>query len=366
MTDFVPNFSTQQLLPPWVSIGAQSWVFVIKVPQKKLQDFLDSHFNCGAPDYAPYFYEAFDSPYGILRVTKHDDFRSDHVSKSDHHADLNQETNPGSQRLKKIDVNWSYPVKRYARSPDNIAYVDNTDANGERHPDIVWVEPMCFDNNSYTMFSSREIWGTEADMARICVEENERSMHIDVAMQGLETFTPKSISHLIGVMHIEMDTSVETEVWEIFEKHTGLAQFVGVMFSSIVLKGDVSPISNSEVNTLKQFRDVFNMKVAVYRAIIASQTDPTNVSDMKFYDGKNVKLDFMWSQTMAESLTDFFGLEKPVNAKKLRGHPGGSHKIDGKIVDWDLARIEKDVVLAASFTSDMRYEITKTLHTYGN
>lgn len=346
MTRFVPNFTTQQLLPPLVSIGARNWVFAIEVPHLCLQGFLDTHFNCGAPDMAPYHYESFDYPYGLLRVTKHDNFSSSHGGIE------------GSQTLRKIDVNWSYPVQRWKVSSGNIRY--------DRQ--IVWVEPMAFDNNSYTMFSSREIWGTEADMARICVEEEEHPnrMHIDVAIQGLQTFTPKSISHLIGVMHIEMDPEVTSELLTELEKHPGLAEFVGVLFSSIGLEGASHSNQNSEVNTLKQFRDVFNMRVAVYRAIIASRSNQTNVSNLEFYDGSKVELDFMWSQTMAEALNDFFDLHQQLDGKSVLGHPGGAHEIDGKKVDWGLPRLKKEVVLAASFTSDITYDVMGTLHTYGS
>lgn len=353
MTRFVPNFSTNEMLPPWVSIGARNWVFALKVKHKNLQGYLDSHFNCGAPDVAPFYYEAFEYPYGLLRVTKHDNFSSRHGERSDSLG-----AGPGMHTLSKIDMNWAYPVQRWRVSPDNFRY--------DRQ--VVWVEPMAFDNNSYSMFSSREIWGTEVDMARISlVEETHPSrLHVDVAMQGLQTFTPKSISHLIGVLHIEMDPEVSSDLLTELEKHPGLAEFMGVLFSSIGLKGSPNTIHNSEVNTLKQFRDVFNMQVAVYRAIIASRTNQSNVTDMVFYDGSKVELDFMWSQTMAEALNDFFDLHYQLDGKRSMGHPGGADDIDGNRVDWSLPRLRKEVVLAASFTSDITYDVTGTLHTYGN
>ncbi|MDG5747600.1 hypothetical protein P8Q88_05345 [Qipengyuania sp. XHP0207] len=346
MTRFVPNFSTQQLPPPWVSLGARNWVFAIKVPQKCLQDFLDTHFNCPAPDYAPYFYEAYDYPYGLLRVTKHDNFSSDYGGAA------------GMRTLRKIDVDWSYPVTRWQVSPENIRF----------NPQVVWVEPMSFDNNSYSMFSSREIWGTESEMARIAADEetDPPRMHIDVAVQGVKYFRPKSISHLIGVLHIEMNPEVESELEKELSKHPGLASFVGVLFSSVRLSGQADFNHNSEVNTLKQFRDVFNMRVAVYRAIIASRTDHTEVADMKFYDGSKVELDFMWSQTMAEALHDYFGFPKTPPMQSEEGHPGGADQIDSKEIDWNLPRLGKEVVLAASFTSNIRYDILDTLHTYGS
>jgi hypothetical protein len=347
MTRFVPNFSTQQLLPPWVSLGARNWAFVIKVPPECLASYLDTHFNCAAPDLAPYHYEPFDYPYGVLRVTRHDNFSSSHGGV------------PGTQTLRKIDVNWSFPVNRWQVSPDNIRY-------GRK---LVWIEPMAFDNNSYTMFSSREIWGSEVEMARIELDEDQapNHMHIDVATQGLKTFTPKSISHLLGVMHIELDPKAEADLGYLMNKHRGLANFAGLVFASIGLKGQRNLDHCSEVDTLKQFRDVFNMQVAVYRAIIASRADQSNVSDMKYYDGSDVTLDFMWSAGMAEALRNlFFGKNFSPPENGPSGHPGGSHAIDGQPVDWDLPRVQLDVVVAASFTSDIRYDVTGTLHTYGS
>lgn len=346
MTRFVPNFSTQQLLPPWVSLGARNWAFVIEVKPECLQSYLDTHFNCAAPDLAPYFYEPFDYPYGVLRVTRHDNFSSSHGGV------------PGTQTLRKIDVNWSYPVNRWQVSSDNIRY----------NRQLVWVEPMAFDNNSYSMFSSREIWGTEVEMARIEIDEGSSPdhMHIDVATQGLQTFTPRSISHLLGVMHVELDPKAEADLGQLMEKHKGLAQFAGLLFSSIGLMGGDESVPNSELNTLKQFRDVFNMQVAVYRAIVASRATQSKVESIKYYDGSDVALDFMWSAGMAEALRGlFFGKDFVPPEQGPIGHPGGAHTIDGVPVDWNLIRTRKDVVVAASYTSNIRYDVTGTLHTYG-
>jgi hypothetical protein len=346
MTGFVPSFSTQQLLPPWVSLGARNWVFVIEVPPQCLKAHLDTHFNCAAPDLAPYYYEPVDFPYGVLRVTRHDNFSSSHGPIA------------GTQTLRKIDVNWAFPVNRWQVSPDNIRY----------NKKLVWIEPMAFDNNSYSMFSSREIWGTEVEMARIHVEEGNHPdhMHIDVATQGLVTFDPKSLSHLIGIMHIELDPRTDIDLGKLMETHKGLAGFIGLVFASIGLAGVEQYQPVSEVNTLKQFRDVFNMQVAVYRAIIASRADQTNVSNVKFYDGSDVSFDFMWSDSMKEALQDlFFGEGFLPLPHSPFGHPGRGHAIDGQAVDWNMQRVPKAVVAAASYTSNIYYDVTGTLHTYG-
>lgn len=344
MTRFVDNFSTDHLLPPWISKGARNWVFVIDVGKRCLESYLNSHFNCGEP----YFYAACDQPYGVLRITEHDEFSSGNPK------------NVHERTLQKIDVNWAYPVRRWKVSPDNFHY----------NLETVWVEPLAFVDNSYTMFSSREIWGTEADMARISVEEHKHSsrLHIDVAMEGIRKFSPKSKSHTLGIMHVEMDSEDCTDLETEEAKHPQLKEFVDLLFKSVRLEGQPLDINrHGELNTLKQFRDVFNMREAVYRAIIASHTDHTDVKNLKFHDGSTVALDFMWSDTMKEALTNQFGLEcKNPDRHKPVGHPGGSEKIDGVQVDWNLPRMTKEVVLAASFTSDIRYEITDTLYTYGD
>ncbi|NNC59669.1 MAG: hypothetical protein HKO05_06730 [Erythrobacter sp.] len=344
MTRFVDNFSTDHLLPPWISKDARSWVFVINVGKHCLENYIASHFNCGEP----YCYEACDLPYGVLRITRHDEFSSGHPR------------NCHERTLRKIDVNWAYPVRRWQVSPDNIRY----------NQQIVWVEPVAFDNNSYTMFSSREIWGTEADMALISVEEDSQPsrLHVDVAMEGIRKFSPKSKSHMLGIMHVEMGSEDCTDLKTEEAKHPQLKEFVDLLFKSVRLEGQPLDINrHGELNTLKQFRDVFNMREAVYRALIASNTDHSDIKNLKFYDGSTVKLDFMWSDTVKEVLIEQFGLEcEEPDSHKPRGHPEGSEKIEEVRVDWNLPRLTKEVALAASFTSDIRYEITGTLHTYGD
>lgn len=345
MTDFVGNFSTEQLLPPWVSRRARNWIFVIEVKRRNLQGYLDSHFNAGAPELAPFHYEALPEPFGLMRVTKHDDFSSSY-------NDV-----PHTQTLRRIDVNWAYPVYRYRRTPENIRYDKK----------VVWVEPLAFDNNSFTMFSSREIWGTEANMARISLEEHHKQgrIEIDLGLQGLKTFTPRSESKLLGCFHVHLDPRKTSTLDVELLNNKDLAGFVGHLFASVGLQGQKDATHTSEVNTLKQFRDVFDMTVAVYRAIVSSRTDHTNVGDIKVYEGSKVELDFMWSQTMAESLRRLFGFkQEDVDAAEW-GHPHGSVEIDNKTIDWDMPRLKKDVILAASFTSDIHYDVIETLHVYG-
>ena len=119
------------------------------------------------------------------------------------------------------------------------------------------------------------------------------------------------------------------------------------------------------LNTLKQFRDAFDMRFAAYRAISASRVTHEHVAPPQFYHGENVSIDFMWSDTCGERWKNLFGLAKPHGKSVERGHPNGDKSgLDHKI-DWDMPRVKGDVVVAMSFTANTRFEVLETLFTYG-
>lgn len=347
MTAFVDSFSTQQLLPPWISKGARSWAFIIEVDRSCIQNYLDSHFNMAAPDQAPYRYEAMDgATYGMLQVARHPDFSS------------GQSDPRGSDTLQHTEVVWIFPVYRYRTTPDNLLV--------ERKQ--VWVQPFVFDDSSYFMFSSTEIWGTETELATILVEEDSsaRLRHIDVAIEGLKKFSPRSKSHKIGCIHIEMGKDqTPGDFGALLESNPEMASFIGTLAFSVVSSGPSKTPGVAEINTLKQFRDVFDMDRAAFRAIVASQNTHTDFKEMQVYDGSQVTIDFMWSDSTAEAMQELFGLKEPKGKKVRSGHPSGGPAIDEHGIDWDMPPVRVPVKMVLSFTSDIRFDILETLHIYG-
>lgn len=347
MTDFIPSFSTDQLLPPWVSKGARLWSFVIRVDAALIQAHLDLYYNSLGPDRAPYRYGALDGPtFGVLAMASHADFSS-----------MAQSIGP-ARTVSHQEIYWTFPVRRWRITPDNIIV----------EPALVWIQPFVFDDNSFVMFSAREIWGTEMGMARIAlVEDTSQSpLHIDVAIQGTKFFQPRQVSHLLGCMHVEMMAGcapVDPQV--LFSERPDLAQMAELMASQINFAGAGGADARHaiEVNTLKQFRDVFKMEYAVYRALIASRSTHINVTKVACYDGRQIDLRFMWSDSMKEIYTRLFGLNEPTPGED--GHPEGRSTIAGHDVDWDMPSVGIEVAFAVASTSDMLFEVLGTLHTYG-
>lgn len=355
MTEFVPSFSTQQLLPPWYSKGSKNWAFIVQTKRECVQNYLDTWLNSPAPDYSPYYWQALPASthgHGVLLVCDHPDFSS--------MKDVDGILTPGFESLAHRELIWFFPALRYKRSPDNLLI---------GKPEITWIQPFAFDNNSFLMFSSREIWGCEKDIAKIQIyaeKADPGTLHIDTSIQGCKLFTPKSLSHQIGVMRIKLKNSGSAWDWDSFTQDPDLAELVGCFLGGIA--GPTTdpvtgkPIVNRiTINTLKQFRDAFDMRFAAYRAIVESQVTQSEVSDLEFYRGEDVTLDFMWSDACAEAWKRLFGLDQPVQSLE----PPGSTPAPAHEIDWDMPVVPGKVALAVSFTSNSTFEVLDTLFTYG-
>lgn len=353
MTAFIDSFTTQQLLPPWMSLDARAWVFVVPVGPGVFQSYLDRHFNRAAPDRAPFRYDTLDGQnYGLLCIIDHPNLSSGAIGTT------------GWDTTATNEVFWTFPAKRWRITPDNLAI----------EPEFVWIKPFMLVDNSYVMFSSREIWGDETDMAKILIAAGGEpdDMHIDVAIHGLKRFSPRSQSHPIGYLHVQMEPgSAGLDMPALLAKNRDLAAFRQFLLDHVPLgptanpQPPVDPQSGMALNTLRQFRDVFDMRVAAYSALVASRTTRSNIRDPIFYDGTRIAIDVMWSDSNAEALTKLFGLFPPHDGTALSGHPDGGPPIDESGIDWDMPRSRMPVACAASFTFDARFEVLETLHRYG-
>lgn len=333
MTEFIESFSTDQLLPPWRSRGAKHWSFVILVDRRLIEAYLDLYFNSPGPDLAPYWYEPLDGPtFGVLGYTRHRHFTSA--------ADRKDERVVSHQEL-----SWAFPAHRWTRTADNLKLGP---------PETVWIHPFVFDDNSFVMFSAREIMGTEMGMAQMELvgDGDATPLHLDVAIQGVRKFEPTEISHLLGCMHIGFsDGSGPVDPETVFRGRDHLRPIAKFL--------NDSP-DEVEVNTLKQFRDVFDMRFAAYRALVSSTIRRENIANIKVYDGGAINLRVMWSASMQEINRQLFGLSGPDT--DTRGHPQGK---PGVAADWDMPNKGVEVAFAFTSTSDMALDVGRTLHTYG-
>ena len=355
MTDFVPSFSDQSLIPPWRTLRSKHWAFVLKVSRSCMQDYLDSHLNAPGPDLPPYRYEALEEPtHGILMVTDHPEFSC---------AGGRRE---GWDTVAFREVFWQFPAHRYAVDGHNLASTE---------PDLVWIQPFYLVDNSTVMFASREIWGSEKQMADIGFHTGDKTddLHLDVAIQGFTKFKPRSRSHSIGVLRINLAPGTEDVDYDSMiahaEAHTEAQDLLDTWGSSIPGIGHDrnEPADGVHIDTLKQFRDAFDMRVAAYRAIIASRATHENVKDLRYFRGSDVKLAFAWSDTMGEQLKRLFDIDEPAAGKEdFAFSDADADATPSELAtDWHLPIISMDVVFALTFQSDAEFEVLETLHTYG-
>ena len=321
----------------------------------------------------PYHYEPWgERCFGFLQLVDHPDFSSGHARPDLAPGDVPDDDAVRTDdcqhwdRLSHSEVFFTFPAARYRRTPDNLL-VDKK---------LVWIQPFYFDNSSYVMFSSREIWGIEREMAHIDIEQGEavNELHIDVAIDGFKKFDPDSVSHKIGVMHLRMShdsapTLLGTERDNDKNIELIIESLKGYLPDDWL--GDATGKSLSlptfKINTLKQYRGVFDMHDAAYRAIIASTAEHTNIKDMSAFKGDHVSVNFYWSDSMKEQFETLFNLEEPPPEAWDEWFEAEGQRVSKKPAedDWQMPSVRLPVHLAVFFRSDAKYDVMGTLYTYG-
>jgi hypothetical protein len=355
MTQFVSSFATDQLVPPWVSTGCLTWSFVVEVTEANVRNYLSKYFNGPYPDRAPYEYVPLPGPqFGLITFAQHPSIRS---------------CAPGqpSDPLSFSEVLWTFPVRRYDVTTDNLLI----------RPQIVWVQPFSFCDNASVVFASREIWG--ADMAIATVEQQKGlkpdQLHIDVAIEGIRKFSPRSVSERLGCMHIEKRPGGRVNLGSFLKERPQMRGFARLVQNFRGRAGKLAPrtggpMAAPELDNLKQFRDTCNMGDATYRAIVASRAWHTDVSGLAFYestDKRKIDMDIMWSDSIAEMATTLLGVVPPQKQGLPQRHKDAAPRGDGDgPIDWNLPSAPIGVALAFSFRSNVHFQVIDTLYTYGD
>lgn len=352
MTTFIESFSTDQLLPPWQSADMRMWSFIIPVDRALIEVHLKTRFNDPAPDQAPYFYTPLpNKTYGLLCVARHDTLSSTY------------EKRVGRDTVSHTELYWTFPVLRYTVNADNLLL----------DPQMVWIQPFAFDNSSYVMFSAREIWGTEMEMAAVSMEEGQApgELRIDMAIEGMAKFDPKARSQSIGCMRMGMKASAtNTDLGALLTGDDDLNAFVDILLGAGVFTGGFDTVgpngeAGMEVNTLRQFRDVFDMDRAAYRAIVSSRTQHGNIRDLAFYSGKDTLVEFLLSDSMKETFLSMFGPRPRFPQSQLLAPPPRLNAPGSPDTNWNIEHMPVEVAMVISYTADARFKIERTLHTYG-
>jgi hypothetical protein len=358
VTQFIESFATQQLLPPWKAKGAQTAGFVIRLTEDRIRDYLASYFNGGYPDAAPFHYSPLPGPqFGLLTTCYFPD-----VGSRSPQAAMHGPSQASWDHLSHKEVYLAFPVMRRGVTKDNLL----TPGAGT----MVWVQPFMYSDNDSVVFSSREIWGTDTFLANIVREEGAfpGQLHFDAGMIGIKTFSPRSVSEPLAILHITAGGIDPLGAPERLEANPDLEAFmkrlgVSGAFMEQMQEGlRRSDYPGLEVNNLKQFRDAYDMGQAIYRAIVASRAIHSEIENVIFYDPAKVEIEFMWSDSIAEMLRTILNADKCTDKGPPAVH-GPTGPADG--MDWDMDRVVVKAEFGFSFTSNVTFEVISTIHTYG-
>lgn len=330
MTPFVPSYATNHLLPPWNSPGSTCWCFAIPMDPSRIETYLTNYLNAEVPGPPPPRYsvlDGLDQQYGLLVVC--------------HQPQISSEATPN--RL-------AHHTETYLAIP---VYRTDLDEQGQPKSEksITWVQPFAFGNNSYVMFGSREVWGMDMTHATTGgVRSTFPALRIDWTVMGMQTFSPQSKASLIPCLRV----AAEVGLGPPNEGDPNFAAFCGklgakgypVPFVPIEARSPRESVE-VELNNLKQFRDVYNMNAAIYRAIVQSISTHRNI-EFDPHTLKKAEVSFFWSDSIKEMLWLLFG------KTGADGSPSNEH------TGWLSVPIKVDVAYA--FTSNVRFEVKRTLH----
>lgn len=339
MTEFIESFATQQLLPPWVAEGAQTWGFVFALDAETVQTYLDYHFNAGFPEHGRYHYAALlGLQFAMLTVS---DCPS--TCRKKQVVEVG-----GWDHFSHQEAFLAFPARRLPINDDNMIL-----AKDEGEDDVVWIQPFACSSSSTVVFSGREIWGADMMVASIEIQSDRpHHVHVDTTYMGPKKFSPKSVSSRLPFLHIEADGQrSDTEILKTRPEFQRFLDYLGLK----------DPEVSYEVNHLKQFRDIHDVTAALYRAIVSTQSKYSNRQDFCLLDETKVDISFMWSPQMNEVLEHVLGVT-PAKDAPARHVPRGV--VGEHDVDWGLGRVQMKAELAFSFKSDIEFEVNDTLYTY--
>jgi hypothetical protein len=221
-------------------------------------------------------------------------------------------------------------------------------------------------------------------------------LHFDMGMIGIKTFSPRSMSELLAVLHIRTGGDSPASIKDILKANPALGGIVKILGGSGAFAGkkpegvDPSPYKGGvELNNLKQFRDCYDMGAAIYRGIVASKATHTKVDNIVVFDPSHIEIAFMWSDSIAQLLTELFDAERPTHngppaehfaaaqrtrrlqAKYPNGVPAPPDTFQLPLptmpndMDWDMNRVVLKAEFGFSFSSNVHFEVLSTIHTYG-
>jgi hypothetical protein len=305
------------------------------LPEECVTNYLTTYLNVPVPGPPPPSFSVLDLPqqYGLLVVCDQSEIRS-----------------------KRPPGRLTHHTKTYLAIP-----VCRSDVNegGKPTESIVWVQPFVFGDNSYVMFGSREIWGMDMTHATLRRDRAEfPALHIDWSVMGMKAFSPQSEAALIPCLHLAAEIGVAPHDPRSNPEFHAFCDKLGAngypsppaplrQESAPPSAPSPAPSRKVELNNLKQFRDVYDMNAAIYRAIVQSISTHRNI-EFAANALEKAEINFFWSDSVKEMLKLLFGKAES---------DGSSSK---EYPDWLSVPVTVD--LAYAFTSDVHFAVVKTLH----
>lgn len=343
MTRFIESFATQLLRPPWIASNATTHGFVFEVTASAIQDYLDKYFNIDQADGPPFIYSILpDALFGMIAFC---DYPSVATVRG-----------PDTSDVLRSERTWDHVGHQEAYLAIPVTRRRLGAGKAVEEAVTVWTQPFTFSTNSTVVFACRETWGVDMSVGQIVIsmDPGDGSLHLDTYLRGVEVFSPRSKDEWVPFLHVTTGPPIETDYSDLISKNPELASFVNAVGGDQAV-GGLSP-SKTELNTLKQYRNAYDLRFADYQAIVASQSTHENIRNVKFYDASQVDLRFMWSDSTKEILKNFL----KVDTRTTYGPPPPHTQ-----QEWSLGSAEVKVELAFSMSSDVYFKVIDTIQTFG-
>jgi hypothetical protein len=293
MTEFIPSFATQQLLPPWKG-EAEVYGFAFRLPESSIQVYLDRYFNATQDKERNFQFESV--PDGDLCLLLYSKLTNVKTANSSSAAPKTKSWD----NLEFREVVVCVPLRRWKVSPQNVLY----------EPVFQWCKPIAVCDNTTVIFSMRETIGLDVLPGEITETPDLTGggFTLSVKLHGVTKFAPTAKDGPIELLqvHVIPPTSDGTPL---DPNAKDMIKVIESLSGGEVYGGCLPQLMN--LVTLKQFRDACNLDVAIYQALVTSlltrQPKPDGPKKATIVPSKNVTMTVDPNDTTREILQTFLG-----------------------------------------------------------
>jgi hypothetical protein len=337
MTKFIESYATEQLLPPYNSLGVRVHGFFFELEKPAIERYCDTFFNIGDDNLRKFMYKPLSGPgFGLIIVMEFPSTASTVKSKKTDSSN----SSAAWDHLRVAEVYAAVPICRYDITGGNILV----------NPRIEWYQPVFVCGSPTSVFAGREVIGLESMWGEIEISDNPSAgeFRTKVSVPMWKTFTPKSCEQLLPFLDISVSgqgenlnqpaagnrgSEVEDEPGQYIMT---IEHALPELYNLVSGKGDAS----MSLVTLKQFRDARDIYRAVYQALVGAKSHFSNATDLKIYPPDRVGITFHPGDMVDEILRTFLHLNPPEVSE------GG----------WSVTP-----KFAFSFTADNRFNSAETI-----